>query len=84
MQMNKKNNEQLINNMIGQLNGINRMLVSKKDCKSVIIQMKAVRSAMESLMNKYISENIGSCLGAKGESKDKEKLKELIKEIIKT
>ena len=64
-----KTQEQLINNIIGQLNGINKMMDSKKDCFSVLTQMKAVKSAMSTLMNKYLEENFSNCMSCKSKQK---------------
>ena len=72
------NNEQLINNIIGQLNGINKMIDNKKDCFSIIIQLKAVKSATNNLMNKYIEESFKSCVDG---CQSPEKVKKLIKEL---
>ena len=73
-----KSNEQLINNIIGQLNGINKMIDNKKDCFSIIIQLKAVKSATNNLMNKYIEESFKSCVdGCQSPTKVKKLLKEL-------
>ncbi|PLX26558.1 cytoplasmic protein [Candidatus Parcubacteria bacterium] len=80
-----KNTQQLINNIKGKLNGISKMIDEDKDCKAVITQLKAVKSATGSLMQKYIEDNTLSCLGRKGsvKIKDKEQIKDLIKELIK-
>lgn len=78
-----KTQEQLINNIIGQLNGINRMIEEKKDCFSVIVQMKAVKSALNSLTNKYIEENFVSCLDSRGSRKKSEMIKKLVLELTK-
>ena len=80
-----KNSKQLLNNIIGQLNGISRMIEDQKDCKDVIIQLKAVKSATGTLMNKYIEENALSCLQKKTSLKpsDKEQIENLFKELTK-
>lgn len=78
--MYKKNLNQLINNIIGQLNGINKMLEDERDCVEVITQLKAVKSACSSLMDRYISESTQTCL-AELSSEDKDLLSKLIKEL---
>lgn len=65
-----KNQKQLINNVVGQLNGIAKMLEEGKECFEVLTQMKAARSAMDSMITKYLEENLFVCL--KGCKKDKE------------
>ena len=78
----KKNNEQLINNIIGQLEGIKKMLAEKKDCFSILIQMKAAKAAFERVMIEYTEQNLMDC-AAKMKIDDKNKLGKLLKEIIK-
>lgn len=77
-----KTTEQRINNIIGQLEGSKKMLAgSGKDCFSVIVQLKAVRSAVSSLMNKIMTEEMADCLV--GKNKKQEKIAKIFKEIIK-
>lgn len=76
-----KNNQQLINNIIGQLNGIGRMLDEKKECQQVLIQLKAIKSALNSLTNKIIEDNSSQCL-KNISPKNKKDLQVLLKELI--
>jgi len=77
-----KTTEQRINNVIGQLEGAKRMLAEpSKDCFSVIIQLKAARSAVSSLMTKIIDEEMDCCFS--GKTKQQEKITKIFKEIIK-
>ena len=78
-----KTQEQLLNNIIGQLKGVNKMIEGKKDCFSVITQMKAIKSAVNSLMNKYIEENFVNCLDFCGSNKKNKMMKKLILELNK-
>lgn len=78
--MSNKTLAQLINNVIGQLNGINNMILEDRDCKEVIPQIKAVKSATSSLMDKYINIKVKKCL-TKLDKDDKELLSKLIKEL---
>lgn len=78
----KKSKKQLINNIIGQLNGINKMIEDGKDCFEVMIQIKAVKSAFDSFTLSFTEENFIECsVGMK--KNDKEKMKKLLKELIK-
>jgi len=78
-----KTTEQRINNIIGQLEGAKKMLSDKeRDCFSLIIQLKAIKSAMSSLMETIIAEEFNHCLLDK-KIKDKEKISKFFKEIIK-
>jgi len=77
-----KTNEQRFNNIIGQLEGAKKMLADpRRDCFSLIIQLKAIKSAMGSLMEKIISEEFNHCLSDK-KSQDKDKIEKIFKEII--
>jgi len=77
-----KNSQQLINNIIGQLKGVERMIEQNKDCLSLMVQLKAVRAAISSLMDKIAEQEFEYCL-KKGETKEKANLKKIFKEIIK-
>jgi len=78
-----KTTEQRINNIIGQLEGAKKMLNHKeKDCFSLIIQLKAIKSAMASLMENIIAKEFDHCL-LDEKVKDKEKIAKFFKEIIK-
>ncbi|MEI6835293.1 MAG: metal-sensitive transcriptional regulator [Candidatus Falkowbacteria bacterium] len=77
-----KTTEQRINNIIGQLEGVKKMLNDEgKDCLTVIVQFKAAKSAISSLMNKLLEEEMDSCFLKK--NKQPEKISKLFKEIIK-
>ncbi|MFP4514833.1 MAG: metal-sensing transcriptional repressor [Parcubacteria group bacterium] len=81
--MAKKNIENRINNIIGQLNAIKRMDSEKNsDCTQIIIQLKAIKAATSSLYENYLSTNLNACLQGGGK-KNKDLLNNLIKEISK-
>ncbi len=76
-----KNPQQRINNIIGQLEGIKRLIDAKdKDCFAVINQLKAAKSAVSSLMEKIIAEELVACTVP---GKENNKLNKIIKEMIK-
>jgi DNA-binding FrmR family transcriptional regulator len=76
-----KNTEQLINNVIGQLEGIKRMIGEEKECLDILIQLKAVKSGINSVTNKLLEEKTLSCFSGNKEI-DKEKIQKLLKEIV--
>ena len=77
-----KTSEQRINNIIGQLEGIKRMLADgPKDCISLIVQLKAIKSAMSSLMEKIIADEFNYCL-LDEKNKSQEKMEKIFKELI--
>ncbi len=77
--MPEKSYKQRINNVIGQLNGISKMLDDKNNCEDLLIQMKSVRSAMLSIMNKIIEEELDNCFVNK--NLDKGAFKKLLKNL---
>ncbi len=78
-----KTNEQRINNIIGQLEGAKKMLKDKeRDCFSLLVQLKAIKSATSSLMSAVITEELDFCLLG-GKLEDKEKITKFFDEVIK-
>jgi DNA-binding FrmR family transcriptional regulator len=76
-------NEQIKNRvkrMEGQLRGILKMMEENKDCKEVIMQLSAVRSAMDRTVGVIVSSNLVECVLEA--DKDIEKTDELIKEAV--
>lgn len=78
-----KTSKQLINNIVGQLEAVGRMMSENKDCFDVIIQMKAARSSMDSAMQKFIEENFAQCSDACKGNKEKERMKKLLSTLIR-
>lgn len=78
-----KNYQQRLNNVVGQLKGVGKMIEEKEDCSKVLIQFQAARSALSSLMNKYLEENLIDCLNKNCSEKNKNKISELIKSVTK-
>mgnify|MGYP001229413267 CR=1 FL=1 len=69
-----------VKRMEGQLRGILKMMEENKDCKEVITQLSAVRSAVDRTVGVVVSSNLVECVldaEKKGEQAD-----ELIKEAV--
>ena len=81
--LNMKNNEQRINNIIGQLEGLKKMLDKKEDCLKVLTQVKAARSALSSLARNLISEELDLCLKTRRIKNNRGKIEKIIQEILK-
>ncbi len=63
-----------IKRMEGQLRGILKMMDEHKDCKEVITQLSAVRSAMDRTVGVIVSSNLVECVREaeqSGENTDK-------------
>ena len=79
-----KTSEQRINNIIGQMEGIKRMLAdAPEDCFSLLTQMKAVKSAMSSLTEQILSLELDRCLSGKIAPEKRKKMEVIFKEVIK-
>lgn len=79
-----KSQVQRINNVIGQLEAIKRMIESEEtDCFKVLTQMKAAKSGMTAVMQRFIDEQFSSCASYFGTQEDKDKMKKLIAELSK-
>jgi DNA-binding FrmR family transcriptional regulator len=70
-----KSNIQRINNIVGQLEGIKKLLqLESHDCLAVLVQLKAAKAAMGSLMQKVIETEFESCSSSKNDSEQMKKL----------
>ncbi len=69
--------EQRINNVIGQLGAINRMLEQGDDCFAILTQMKAAKSGLSGAMSLYMEEKAQEC------SNDPKQLQRIIQELTK-
>lgn len=69
-----------VKRMEGQLRGILKMMEEQKDCKEVITQLSAVRSAVDRTGGVIVSSNLVECV-LEAEQRG-EKADELIKEAV--
>ena len=77
-----KTSAQRLNNVIGQLAGARKILGDKKrDCFSLLIQLKAARAGLDALMEKLVAEEFDHCLATK--KVGREKMGKIFREIIK-
>ncbi|ETT82628.1 metal-sensitive transcriptional regulator [Viridibacillus sp. FSL R5-0477] len=65
----------------GQLKGIIRMIEEEKECKDVITQLSASRSAIDRAIGLIVSTNLVRCMEDENELKGKDK-ETLIKEAV--
>jgi DNA-binding FrmR family transcriptional regulator len=54
--------ENRIHRLEGQLRGINKMIEEGRDCREVLQQFAAARSALQSTMKEYLAEMVSECL----------------------
>ncbi len=75
--------DQRINIIIGQLEGIKKMLNQKNgNCFDSVVQLKAVKSSVSSLMTKVLEEEFNTCY-LKDCPTNKDQIKKIFSEILK-
>jgi DNA-binding FrmR family transcriptional regulator len=72
-----------INRVIGQLEGIKKMINSEQECPHVLIQFKAANSALESAIKLYSQEKIEVCFKNLDQKQNKKELAKLLESLIK-
>ncbi len=70
-----------LNRIIGQLEGIKKMIEEKRYCPDILIQIKAVKSALKAVENNIFKRHLENCVAES--FWDNEKAKEKIEEIKK-
>ena len=70
-----------INKVVGQLNGIKKMIQDKRYCPEIITQLKAVSSACQSLEIIMLQKHLETCVMDAFHSKDKKVQAEKIQEL---
>lgn len=70
----------------GQLRGVLRMMEEEKDCKEVITQLSAIRSAVDRTIGVIVTDNLIDCISKEdGESIDKNAmLKQAVDLLVKS
>lgn len=77
----KKNIETRIKRITGQLNGIKKMVEEDRYCEDVLIQLSAIKEAVNSLSIYILNNHLNSCI--KKHVDDEETLDELVR-LFKT
>ena len=70
-----------LNKVVGQLNGIKKMIEDKRYCPEIITQLKAVSSACQSLEIIMLQKHLETCVMEAFHSKDKKVQSEKIQEL---
>ena len=71
-----------IHRMVGQLNGIEKMLDDNRYCGDILIQISAVESALQSVGYIILKDHLETCVRDKVKTEDPEVMKEVI-ELVK-
>lgn len=74
-----KNEKQLINNVIGQLAGVSRMITADKDCLDILTQLKAAKATLNKVVAMFLHCHLEKCLQAK--KRDEKKYKKIVAEL---
>ena len=67
---------------IGQLKGIEKMIFEKRYCVDILIQLKAVTSAITKIEGSILKRHIESCLYDAAHSKNKKSVQIKIEELV--
>lgn len=70
-----------INRLQGQINGAKKMIEEGENCRDVVTQLSAAKSALNRTMNVIISENLVECVKGAMNHPDQD-ADELIKEAV--
>ena len=77
-----KSNQQRLNNIIGQVEGVKKMMDGNVDCLKVLTQLKAIKSAISGVMDSVVENQFDTCL--KSVSKADKNLLINIKKYVKS
>lgn len=86
MEDTKKNILVRLNRIEGQIRGIRKMIENEEDCKSVLTQLSAVKSALDSTSAIVLDTHAKECLSgiiSKNDDMDLEDLLGLMKKFLK-
>lgn len=72
-----------LSRLIGHLNGIKKMAEEGRDCSDLIVQLSAVRSAINNVGSIILEDHINHCIVEAVENNDKESLNSLTNAINK-
>lgn len=57
-----KSNQQRLNNITGQIEGVKKMLDNQVDCIKILTQLKAIKAAVAGVMDTIVDDKIETCL----------------------
>ena len=74
----KKNLKTRINRIVGQLNGISKMIDENRYCDDILIQLSAVDKSVKALANSVLDNHMHSCLIEKINNKEYDIIDDII------
>ena len=66
----------------GQVEGLERMILEKRYCPDIVIQIKAVRSALRSLEANIVEGHMRHCVKTAMKSRDPDVIQEKLEELL--
>ena len=66
----------------GQIDGISRMIVENRYCPDILVQTRAVMSAIRSLEASLLERHLNHCVRSAFESEDKTKSQDKVSELV--
>ena len=72
-----------LHRMVGQLNGIEKMLDEGRYCGDILIQISAIESALQALGYMVLQDHLETCVREKVKANDEEVMKEVLTLIRK-
>ncbi|MBK8204955.1 MAG: metal-sensitive transcriptional regulator [Bdellovibrionales bacterium] len=73
-----------VRRIIGQLEGVEKMIVARRYCPQILQQVKAATSAMNALKMEILKKHLNECLNDSASSGNYSKLLEQVLEIVQT
>ena len=71
------NQKQIINRIIGHTEAIKRMCIEEKDCTEILIQIAAVKSALNNVGKILLQDHINHCIIDAAKNDDEEAIEKL-------
>lgn len=78
-----RNMKSRLHRMVGQLNGIEKMLDEGRYCGDILIQISAIESALQALGYMVLQDHLETCVREKVKADDEEVMKEVLTLIRK-
>ena len=78
-----RNMKSRLHRMVGQLNGIEKMLDEGRYCGDILIQISAIESALQALGYIVLQDHLETCVREKVKADDEEVMKEVLTLIRK-
>jgi CsoR family transcriptional regulator, copper-sensing transcriptional repressor len=72
-----------LNRILGQVDGVKKMILERRYCPEILVQVKASRSALKALEAALLKTHVEHCIKNAAASKDKSVMAKKIDELMK-